>query len=122
MGAPSFHEALRWGTETYHALKDVLKERGLNTSVGDEGGFAPSLGSNEQALVLILEAIERAGYEPGRDIVLALDPAASEFYQDGVYNLQREGRRLSSAEMVQFYADWVERYPIRSIEEKTVAP
>lgn len=117
IGAPTFEEALRWGAETYHSLKDVLKERGLNSNVGDEGGFAPSLDSNEEAVVLILEAIERAGYEPGRDIALALDPAASEFFKDGVYDLQREGRRLTSAEMVEFYADWVEKYPIRSIED-----
>jgi len=117
IGAPTFHEALRWGAETYHALKEVLKERGQNTNVGDEGGFAPSLGSNEEAITVILEAIQRTGYEPGRDIVLALDPAASEFYHDGVYDLRREGRHLTSAEMVGFYADWVERYPLLSIED-----
>ncbi len=116
-GAPSYHEALRWGVETYHALKKVLQERGLNTNVGDEGGFAPSLSSNEEAVTLILEAIERAGYRPGRDIYLALDPAASEFYEDGLYHLKREGRKLTAAEMVDFYADWVERYPILSIED-----
>ncbi len=117
VGAPSFNEALRWGAETYQALKKVLKGRGQNTNVGDEGGFAPSLGSNEEAVQVILEAIRQAGYEPGRDIYIALDPAASEFYQDGTYNLAREGRRLSSAEMVDFYADWVNRYPIISIED-----
>ncbi len=117
VGAPSFHEALRWGAETYHALKRVLRERGLNTNVGDEGGFAPSLGSNEEAVTLILEAIERAGYRPGEEIVLALDPAASEFYQDGRYHLACEGRDLTPAEMVAFYTDWVSRYPIRSIED-----
>ncbi len=116
-GAPSYHEALRWGVETYHALKKVLQERGLNTNVGDEGGFAPSLSSNEEAVTLILEAIERAGYRPGRDIYLALDPAASEFYEDGLYHLKREGRKLTAAEMVDFYANWVERYPILSIED-----
>ena len=116
-GAPSYHEALRWGVETYHALKKVLQERGQNTNVGDEGGFAPSLASNEEALTLILEAIERAGYRPGQDIYLALDPAASEFYEDGLYHLKREGRKLTSAELVDFYADWVERYPILSIED-----
>jgi enolase len=117
VGAPNFHEALRWGAETYHTLKKVLKSRGLNTNVGDEGGFAPSLGSNEEAVSLILEAIEKAGYKPGEDIVLALDPAASEIYVDGVYDLKREGRKLTSAEMVEFYADWVQRYPILSIED-----
>lgn len=116
-GAPSYHEALRWGVETYHALKKVLQERGQNTNVGDEGGFAPSLSSNEEAITLILEAIERAGYRPGKDIYLALDPAASEFYEDGLYHLKREGRKLTSAEMVDFYADWAERYPILSIED-----
>jgi len=116
-GAPSYHEALRWGAETYHALKKVLQERGQNTNVGDEGGFAPSLSSNEEAVTLILEAIERAGYRPGRDIYLALDPAASEFYEDGLYHLKREGRKLTPAEMVDFYHDWVERYPILSIED-----
>ncbi len=116
-GASSYHEALRWGVETYHALKKVLQERGQNTNVGDEGGFAPSFSSNEEALAVILEAIERAGYQPGRDIYLALDPAASEFYEDGLYHLKREGRKLTSAEMVDFYADWVERYPILSIED-----
>jgi len=117
IGAPSYHEALRWGTEVYHALKKVLKKRGQNTNVGDEGGFAPSLPSNEAALEVILEAIRLAGYEPGKDIFLALDPAASEFYADGLYDLKREGRKLTSAQMVDFYADWVERYPIISIED-----
>lgn len=117
LGAPSYHEALRWGAEVYQALKKVLKKRGQNTNVGDEGGFAPSLPSNEAALEVILEAIQSAGYEPGKDIFLALDPAASEFYVDGRYDLKREGRKLTSAEMVDFYADWVERYPIISIED-----
>jgi enolase len=118
VGAPSFREALRWGAETYHALKKVLKARGHSTNVGDEGGFAPSLGSNEEAIEVILEAIEKAGYQPGKDLWIALDPAASEIFEDGVtYNLQKEGRRLSGAQMVEFYADWVEKYPIISIED-----
>jgi enolase len=117
IGAPSFREALRWGAEVYHTLRKVLREKGQNTNVGDEGGFAPSLASNEEAVTVILESIERAGYRPGIDIVLALDPAASEFFQDGVYELRREGRRLDSAGMVAFYTDWVTRYPIASIED-----
>jgi len=117
VGAPSFAEALRWGSEVYHNLKKVLKGKGYNTNVGDEGGFAPSLGSNEEAVEVILEAIERAGYRPGEDIYLALDPAASEFYQDGRYVLKKEGRELSGEEMVAFYQDWVAKYPIISIED-----
>jgi len=117
IGAPSFAEALRWGAEVYHSLKKVLKGKGYNTSVGDEGGFAPSLGSNEEAVEVILEAIERAGYQPGEDIYLALDPAASEIYHDGRYVLKKEGRELSGEEMVAFYQDWVEKYPIVSIED-----
>ncbi len=116
-GAPSFAEALRWGAEVYHSLKKVLKGKGYSTSVGDEGGFAPSLGSNEEAVEVILEAIERAGYRPGEDIYLALDPAASEIYHDGRYVLKKEGRELSGAEMVAFYENWVEKYPIISIED-----
>ena len=116
-GAPSFAEALRWGAEVYHSLKKVLKGKGYNTSVGDEGGFAPSLGSNEEAVEVILEAIERAGYRPGEDIYIALDPAASEIYHDGRYVLKKEGRELSGEEMVAFYEDWVEKYPIISIED-----
>jgi len=116
-GAPSFAEALRWGAEVYHSLKKVLKGKGYNTSVGDEGGFAPSLGSNEEAVEVILEAIERAGYQPGEDIYIALDPAASEIYHDGRYVLKKEGRELSGEEMVAFYQDWVEKYPIISIED-----
>ena len=116
-GAPSFAEALRWGTEVYHSLKKVLKGKGYNTSVGDEGGFAPSLGSNEEAIEVILEAIERAGYKPGEDIYIALDPAASEIYHDGRYVLKKEGRELSGEEMVAFYEDWVGKYPIISIED-----
>ncbi|MGC8838429.1 MAG: phosphopyruvate hydratase [Anaerolineae bacterium] len=116
-GAPSFAEALRWGAETYHALKAVLKQRGYNTNVGDEGGFAPSLKSNEEAVEVILAAIERAGYRPGEEIFLALDPAASEFYEDGKYRLAREGRTLTGEELVAFWEDWVSRYPILSLED-----
>jgi enolase len=117
VGAPSFAEALRWGSEVYHSLKKVLKDKGYNTNVGDEGGFAPRLGSNEEAVEVILEAIERAGYKPGGDIYLALDPAASEFYHDERYVLKKEGRELNGEEMVAFYEDWVEKYPIISIED-----
>jgi len=117
VGAPTFSECLRWGAETYQALKAVLRDKGYNTNVGDEGGFAPSLGSNEEAVEVILEAIERAGYEPGEDIFIALDPAASEFFHDGRYVLQKERRELSFEEMVDFYAQWVEGYPIISIED-----
>jgi len=117
VGAESFAEALRWGAETYHSLKKVLKDRGYNTNVGDEGGFAPSLGSNEEAVEVIVEAIEKAGYRPGEDIYIALDPAASEIYEDGQYHLKKEGRVLSGQEMVAFYEDWVSKYPIISIED-----
>mgnify|MGYP001104135417 CR=1 FL=1 len=117
VGAPTFSEGLRWGAETYQALRGVLRDKGYNTNVGDEGGFAPSLGYNAEAIEVILEAIERAGYEPGEDIFIALDPAASEFFRDGRYVLQKEGRELSSEEMVDFYAEWMERYPIISIED-----
>ncbi len=116
-GAPSFAEALRWGAETYHALKKVLKQKGYNTGIGDEGGFAPSLKSNEEAVELIVEAIQQAGYEPGADIFIALDPAASEVFENGQYVLKKEGRTLSSEEMVDFYEAWVEKYPIISIED-----
>ena len=117
VGAPTFAEALRWGSEVYSALKGVLKEQGKSTSVGDEGGFAPSLSANEEAIEVILQAVERAGYEPGTDIGIALDPAASEFFEDGKYVLKKEGRNLTGAEMVDFYADWVDKYPIVSIED-----
>ena len=117
VGAPTFREALRWGAETYHALKKVLKARGYSTNVGDEGGFAPSLGSNEEAIEVILAAIEKAGYRPGEDIWIALDPAASEIFQDGVYDLKKEGRQLSGEQMVAFYEGWLARYPIISIED-----
>jgi len=117
LGAPNFTEALRWGAEVFHTLKGVLLEKGYSTAVGDEGGFAPNLGSNDEALELILQAIDRAGYEAGKEISIALDPAASEFYKDGKYVLASEGRSLDSAEMVEFWADWVSRYPIVSIED-----
>lgn len=118
VGAPTFAEALRWGAETYHALKAVLKDKGYGTNVGDEGGFAPSLGSNEEAIEVILEAIEQAGYKPGKDIFIALDPASSEIFEDGVtYHLKKEGRRLTGEQMVDFLVDWAEKYPIISIED-----
>ncbi|RFA28259.1 phosphopyruvate hydratase [Alkalilimnicola ehrlichii] len=113
----SFSEALRCGTEIFHALKKVLKARGLNTAVGDEGGFAPDLPSNEAALEVIREATEQAGYKLGEDVYLALDVASSEFYKDGVYNLESEGRTFSSAEFVDYLADLADRYPIISIED-----
>ena len=115
VGAESFSEALRWGTETYHALKGVLKERGLATGLGDEGGFAPNLGSNREALDLIIEAIQKAGYNVGQDIALALDVAASEFYKDGVYSF--EGKDRTAAEMTDYYAELVDAYPLVSIED-----
>jgi len=118
IGMPNFHRALRAGVETFHTLKKVLHERGLATSVGDEGGFAPNLPSNRSALELIVEAIEKAGYEPGKDIALAMDPAASEFFSDGVYNLAGEGRNgLSSEEMICIYEELVADFPIVSIED-----
>jgi len=117
-GAPTFSEGLRMATETFHALKAVLKARGLSTSVGDEGGFAPNLDSNEEALQVIMEAIAKAGYEPGKDIFIALDPASSSFYKDGKYILGAEDKPEKTAdEMIDFYADLCERYPIRSIED-----
>ncbi len=117
VAAPTFAEALRWGSEIYHTLKKVLKGKGYVTSVGDEGGFAPSLRSNAEAIDLIVEAIQKAGYEPGEEVFIGLDPAASEFFQDGQYVLKKEGRTLSGAQMVDFYARWVEQYPIISIED-----
>jgi enolase len=117
VGAESFTEAVRWCSEVYHALKKVLHDRRLNTNVGDEGGFAPSLGSNRDALEVIVAAIESAGYEPGSDIFLGLDPAASEFYNDGKYELAREGRTLTASEMVGLYEQWVGEYPIITIED-----
>ncbi len=117
VGAESFAEALRMCAETYHTLKNVLKEKGLATGVGDEGGFAPNLGSNEEALQVICEAITKAGFEPGKDMMLAIDAASSEFYKDGKYDLAGEGKVKTAAEMVEFYADLVEKYPIISIED-----
>ena len=116
-GAESFSHALQMGTEVYHALKSVLKGKGLNTSVGDEGGFAPSLPSNDQAIELILQAIEKAGYKDGKDCFIALDPAASELYENGKYKLAREGKELTSQQMVKYYIEWVNKYPILSIED-----
>ena len=117
VGAASYSEGLRWGVETYHTLKSVLTERGLSTAVGDEGGFAPDLGSNEEAVQLLVEAIERTGLTPGADMSIALDPASTEFFKDGNYHLEGEGRVLSPAEMVEYYADLSSRYPIVSIED-----
>ena len=117
VGAESFKEALRMGAEVFHALKKVLKERGLNTAVGDEGGFAPNLARNDEALAVITEAVTRAGYQAGEQIAFALDVASSEFYREGQYVLGGEGRSLSSAELVEFYAELCDRYPILSIED-----
>jgi enolase len=117
VGAPNFSEALRWGVEVFHALKGVLKGRGLSTSVGDEGGFAPDLPSSEAAFDLIMQSIEKAGYRAGRDIWLGLDAASSEFFKDGRYKLASEGKSLSSAEFADYLAQWVERYPILTVED-----
>jgi enolase len=117
IGAASFSQAFQWGAETYHALKDVLAKRGLSTAVGDEGGFAPDLPDNETAVKVLIEAIESTGRTPGRDIAIALDPAASEFFRDGSYHLDGEGRVLSSAEMVDYWVDLCDRYPIVSLED-----
>jgi enolase len=117
VGAASFSEALRWGAECYHTLKKVVHERGLSTAIGDEGGFAPNLGSNEEAVALLVEAIERAGRTPGEEIAIALDAASTEFYADGVYTLAGEGRSLRSAEFADYLADLCDRYPIVSIED-----
>jgi enolase len=117
VGAASFSEALRWGAETYHALKQVLHDRGLSTAVGDEGGFAPNLDLNEDALKVLVEAIERAGRVPGEEVAIALDPATTELYEDGVYHLKGEGRTLSSDELAGYWADIVSRYPVVSIED-----
>jgi enolase len=117
VGAPSFREALRWGVETYHTLKKVLHDRGLSTAVGDEGGFAPNLASNEEAVIVLVEAIEKAGYAPGKDIAIALDPAMSELYRDGAYHLTGEGKVLSGGQMVDWWTSLVDRYPIVSIED-----
>ncbi|OGT25052.1 MAG: phosphopyruvate hydratase [Gammaproteobacteria bacterium RBG_16_66_13] len=119
VGAPSFAEGLRWGAEIYQALKGVLKGKGYSTLVGDEGGFAPALKANREAVEIILEAIAKAGYKAGSDVVLALDPAASELYDDksGKYRLRKEGRELTGEEMVEFWAEWIEAYPIASLED-----
>jgi len=117
VGAQTFHEALRMGAEVYQSLKKVLHGKKLNTNVGDEGGFAPSLGSNREALEVIVAAIEAAGYKPGVDIFLGMDPAASEFYENGKYMLAREGRTLSSSEMVDLYEQWIDEYPIINLED-----
>ena len=116
-GAPSFKEALRYGTEIFHHLKAVLDKKGLNTAVGDEGGFAPDLKSNEEALEVIIEAIKCAGYTPGKDIFIGIDAASSEFYKDGTYNLTSEGLKLTNTEFVDYLASWVKKYPIISIED-----
>jgi enolase len=119
LGASSFSEALKMGTEVFHHLKAVLKSKGLSTNVGDEGGFAPNLQSNEEGIKVVMEAIEKAGYIPGKDIYIALDAAASEFYnkEEGVYHLESTGEKLTSSQMVDFWADWCEKYPIVSIED-----
>jgi len=117
VGAPDFAEALRWGSETYHALKQVLKKGGYSTGVGDEGGFAPALKRNAEALELIVQAIEKAGYRPGEDVVIALDPASSGFYEDGLYHLRTEGRKVDAAEMVAMYSDWVKNFPLALLED-----
>jgi enolase len=117
VGAPSFREAIRYGAEVFHSLSKVLKAKGLATTVGDEGGFAPNLSSNEEAISVILQAIEQAGYMPGRDIYLGLDAAASEYYHDGIYDLASESKTYSSEQMADFFVDWVDRYPIISIED-----
>ncbi|MCX6754351.1 MAG: phosphopyruvate hydratase [Candidatus Nomurabacteria bacterium] len=117
IGAASFKQALQWGSEVFHELKKILKAKKLNTSVGDEGGYAPSLPSNEAAIEIILEAIKNAGYTSGKDISIAIDAAASELYKDGKYNLDTEGKKLDSSEMIAFYENWVNKYPIVSIED-----
>jgi len=117
VGAPNFREALRWGSEVYHSLKGVLKSGGYTTGVGDEGGFAPALKTNAEAVEVIVKAIEKAGYKPGDQIAIALDPASSGFFEDGSYNLRTEGKKVTSAEMVAMYADWVKKYPIVVLED-----
>lgn len=117
VGASSFKEGLRWGTEIFHSLKSVLKEKGLNTAVGDEGGFAPNLSSNEEAIQTIITAIERAGYKPGVDVFLGMDVASTEFYKDGKYHLEGEGKSYTPEEFVNFLAGWAEKYPIVTIED-----
>ncbi|GAB2850961.1 phosphopyruvate hydratase [Hymenobacter ruber] len=117
-GASSFSEALRWGTEIFHHLKNVLKKQGFSTNVGDEGGFAPNIKSNEDAIKIVLQAIETAGYRPGEDVFIAMDAAVSEFYEDGVYHFKKStGDKLTSSQMVDYWADWVKKYPIISLED-----
>src|SRR4029078_9471151 len=118
VGAPSFSDALQWGVEVFHTLKGVLKKRGYNTAVGDEGGFAPSVKSNVEAIEVVLEAVQQAGYKPGKEITIALDPADSEFYQDGKYVFKKSDKSAkSSDDMVRFWAKWVKDYPIVSLED-----
>ncbi|MEP6680301.1 MAG: phosphopyruvate hydratase [Chloroflexota bacterium] len=117
VGAPSFREGLRWASEVFHALAGILHDEGFATTVGDEGGYAPSLGSNEDAIGAVMTAIERAGYSPGEQVAIALDPATTELYADGRYVLAREGRNLTGDELIDFWADWAERYPVISIED-----
>jgi enolase len=117
VGAPTFREALRWGSEIYHTLKNVLKEAGYSTGVGDEGGFAPKLKKNSDAVELILKAIEKAGYRPGEQVAIALDPASSSFYEKGYYHLRTENRKVASAEIVEMYAEWIKKYPIIVLED-----
>ncbi len=117
VGAPTFREAVRWGAEVFHALKAILAEQGMSTAVGDEGGFAPDLSSNEAAIETLLKAVEKAGYKAGRDILLGLDAASSEFYRDGHYVLESENKKLTSAEFIEVLSGWVEKYPILSIED-----
>jgi enolase len=117
VGAPNFREALRWGAEVYQSLKGVLKSDGYSVGVGDEGGFAPALKKNSDAVELIVKAIEKAGYKPGEDVAIALDPASSGFYEDGKYNLRTENRKVTSSEMVALYAEWVKKYPIVLLED-----
>ncbi|MFY8034187.1 MAG: phosphopyruvate hydratase [Flexibacteraceae bacterium] len=118
VGASSFSEAMRWGSEIFHHLKNVLKKKGMSTNVGDEGGFAPNIASNEEAIQIVLQAIEAAGYRPGEDVMIAMDAASSEFYKDGVYHFHKStGDKLTSSEMASYWADWVKKYPIASIED-----
>src|SRR5262249_10873456 len=117
LGAPTFREALRYGAEVFHALKKLIDGKGMATTVGDEGGFAPNLASNESALQLLLEALDKAGYAPGADIALAIDCAASEYYRDGMYELDAEKAKLTRSQMVDYLARWVDKYPIISIED-----
>ena len=116
-GAPSISEAIRWGSEVYHALRAVLLERDLSAGGGDEGGFAPAVSSNRQPLELIVQAIQRAGYTPGKDVATCMDPASSEFYKDGRYHLRTEGRELTSAEMTEYYATLIDEFPVVLLED-----